>query len=274
MHTLSRTSSPIISLAVAAVLLLSGGAAVALPPLPTYTCLKAHTRPVIDGRLEEAIWAFTPEMRLVDCTTGAAPRQTTKIKLLWDNNYLYVGGLVYEVDIQDPNRKHGDIVFEEACFEVYLAHPMGLPTDDSQPWRYLEVDVSPKGYIFSNRVTNHVSRFSPSSVSRKWEGEDYYPPDLRAATRIIGTVNDSSDTDCGWWFEMQIPLTGPPRGWPPCVREGCLQEIWRFNLYRIRAQGDPEQEVQAWSPTGVEEVHVPRRFGHLRFADYPYWPWP
>ena len=249
-------------------------AAPALPPLPSYTVQTAHTPPVIDGKLDEPIWAFTPEFKLVDCATGAPSHELTRVKMVWHGAYLYLGALVYEKDLQDHSQRHGDLVFSESCLEIYLEAPASLPTQEA-PWRYLEIDVSPTGVMYDARVTNWRLRHPDPAVKYPFEGDDsYYPPDLKVATRVIGTLNDNRDQDKGWWVEMQIPLTGAPRGWPPCLLEGNNRQQWRFNVYRVHNWTKPDQELQAFSPTGILGFHVAPRFAYLRFADMPYWPFP
>ena len=96
----------------------------------------------------------------------------------------------------------------------------------------------------------------PISVDATWD-----PPDLLCASRITGTLNDNSDRDAGWTLEVQIPLNGPPGGRTPQIGE-----VWRLNLYRIHGCGDPDREFQSWSVVGVDDFHVPQRFGYLRFV--------
>jgi hypothetical protein len=65
----------------------------------------------------------------------------------------------------------------------------------------------------------------------------------------------------GWTVEIAVPLheLAPRREVEPGVE-------WRFNAYRIdrSPRGD---ELQAFSPIGRPDFHVPERFARMVFAD-------
>jgi hypothetical protein len=250
-----------------------GAAAPVLPPLPTYNCLEALERPVINGRLNDPIWEEAPEIHLVDCVTGAPAKQATVFRMVWHDNYLYVAARAAETDIQDHNLKRNDLVFGEQCLEVYLVSPIGMAAYDGDAWNYLETDVSPTGVMWNGRIQHSRPNFPQPGQSYSFASDDtYQPADLIARTTMRGTLNNSADTDRGWRLEMQIPLAGPPWGCAPDYGE-----LWRINLYRVHNMAKPDQELQAWSPTGITGFHVPQRFGYLHFVKYPerptIWPW-
>jgi hypothetical protein len=264
---------------VASLLLLLGAVATAgsaappvLPPVPTYECIEALELPVINGRLNDPIWEQAPPIRLVDCATGGKPAQATEVRMVWHGDYLYLAARVAETNIQDHNRHHNDQVFNEQCLELYLAAPLGVPSHDGGTWHYLEADVSPTGVIWSGRIATSIPLFPAPDIRYKFITDGTYEPsDLIARTTARGKINNSAGGDQGWRLEMQVPLSGPQWGCSPAPGE-----LWPMNVYRVHNLGQPDQELQAWSPTGYNGFHIPQRFGFIKFEGPPEWPsiWP
>jgi Carbohydrate family 9 binding domain-like len=75
-------------------LCLLAGIAHAQPPPKRYTCRRASSAIRIDGRLDDAAWRRAPwTARFVDIQGARQPRPRfrTRVKMLWDDAYLYVG---------------------------------------------------------------------------------------------------------------------------------------------------------------------------------------
>ena len=233
-----------------------------LPDLPTYDCHQVDQPPTLDGSIDDPCWKDIPEIRLVRCIGGGRTDQPTSVKVIWHGDYLYTAWRVQEFDIQDHNQNRDDAVYGEACVEHFLQAPAGLPAQEGDPHRYCEADISPTGVIWDGRVVNPLP-FPPDPESRLRLSVDqgWDAPDIKCASILNGTVNDSTDQDFGWTMEVQIPLNGPPGGKTPEIGE-----VWRMNLYRIHGWTKPDQELQAWSVVGVGNFHVPQRFGKLRFV--------
>ncbi len=78
-----------------------GPGAVHKKPPPVSSVLKTETAPVIDGVLDEAVWAGAPvidSFRQVDPIEGADPSQRTEVRLLYDEDYFYVGVHCFDDD--------------------------------------------------------------------------------------------------------------------------------------------------------------------------------
>ena len=82
---------------------------------------------------------------------------------------------------------------------------------------------------------------------------------LRTAVRVDGVLN-GGPVSRGWDVEIAIPMRQLAPHPPPAPGVE-----WRFNAYRIdrSARGD---ELQAFSPIGRPDFHVPDRFGLLEFT--------
>lgn len=254
-----------------AVLLLLSGAGIgsaekAMPPTPpVYECIRALEKPVIDGDLSDPIWEEAQEVRLLDAATGAAPKQATVARVIWDDDYLYAAARVCETDILDHNTKRQDLVFMEQAFELYLMAPLGMPTENGTPWRYLEVDVSPKGVVWLGRQTNWRSRIKQEGGGYDFfSDESYDSPDLQIKTSIAGEVNNPQVVSKGWRVEMRIPWGAVPWAGRPVPGE-----MWPMNLNRVRNMGKPDQEFTTWATLGTTNFHAPWRFGLLKFVGAP-----
>ena len=69
--------------------------------------LAARHQLAIDGDLDKAVWATAPwskpfgEIRGADAPAGTAPPAecTTRMKMLWDDTYLYVGAIIEMMEL-------------------------------------------------------------------------------------------------------------------------------------------------------------------------------
>jgi hypothetical protein len=59
--------------------------------LPKYDCVWAAEPIRIDACLDEPVWNKAQEVELLLTDTEEKPDNPTKVKLLWNNNYLYIG---------------------------------------------------------------------------------------------------------------------------------------------------------------------------------------
>jgi hypothetical protein len=272
MHIRSVVLMASLLLLLGAVVTAGSAAPPVLPPVPTYECIEALELPVINGRLNDPIWEQAPSLRLVDCATGSEPTQATEVRMVWHGDYLYLAARVAETNLQDHNRQRNDQVFNEQCLELYLGAPLGVPSQDGGTWHYLETDVSPTGVLWTGRIANSIPLIPAPGKQYDMVGDtSYQPADLIARTTVAGKINDNAGLDKGWRVELQIPLSGPQGGCSPAPGE-----LWPMNLYRVHNLGQPDQELQAWSPTGYPWFHYPQRFGRLKFVGPPEWPslWP
>jgi hypothetical protein len=87
---------------------------------------------------------------------------------------------------------------------------------------------------------------------------------FQLATRMNGTLNDSSDKDRGWTLEVAIPWEnfGDLAARPKAGTE------WRVNLVRWDGTA-PARRLSIWSDSALElaSPHNPARFGRLKFID-------
>jgi hypothetical protein len=202
--------------------------------------------------------------------------------MLWDDEHLYVAAEMEESNVRATQAQHDSTVYFENDFEVFID-----PEADSCD--YFEIEINARNTVF-DLMLNRPYR-EGGKAQRAWNAVG-----LRSAVSIDGTLNDASDRDRGWSVEMAIPWralvpTGdgkaPPettsaseprdmnRSWLPgqAPRPG---DVWRINLARVQwpehiALGSwalsKQADNWAWSPHGEVNMHIPERWGCVRFID-------
>jgi hypothetical protein len=220
------------------------------PAPPRYRCARAAQPFEIDGDLTKPAWAGAAEVALVRAVDGGPPRQATTLRLLWDDQHLYAGFRVADDDIRATHTRRDAPLWEEEVVELFL-----------DPWRarhlYVEIEVSPANVVFDALIVN---RARDGELARDLDAlRAWHCRGLRTAARVDGVLN-GGPVSRGWDVEIAIPMRQLAPQPPPA-----LGGEWRFNAYRVdrSSRGD---ELQAFSPTGRPDFHVPERFGLLEFT--------
>jgi hypothetical protein len=216
------------------------------PEVPTYTVPKTATAPKIDGKLDDAVWAKAPEVRLTTSFDGQPTQKKTLLKMLYDDSFLYVSFFAEDADAWGTFRKKDDPIYTEDAVEVFIDANADGAT-------YNEMQVSPHNVNFD---ASFVARRSDLAEAVKWESE------MKTAVFVKGTLDDDKDDEY-WTAEMMIPLKNlntVPR-LPP--QKG---DVWKFNAYRLEhIVRQKNVEGQSFSPLFVGDFHALPRFAKLVF---------
>jgi hypothetical protein len=205
----------------------------------------------LDGRLDEGAWRNAQQTEpWGDANTGDAQTPATWAKVLWDEEFLYVGMHADDPDIWSTLTERDGELWNEEVLELYI--------DAQRTGRdYLEFQVNPLGTVFDARFPRHTNRDWPSAAHFDLEG-------LELAVHVDGTVNERADTDRSWTVEMRIPhasLPGMPRV-PPETGDRI-----RMNFYRYERSGEDNRTLYyAWNPVVSGSFHQPDRFGEAVFS--------
>lgn len=215
--------------------------------LPSYTCRRAPSKITIDGVMDDAAWSGAEPISLVLTDSGFAPKQPTAAKMLWDDDYLYVGFHSIDDDIRATLTRRDDDLWTEEVVEIFI-------DADGDERTYAEIEVSP----INNIVDLYILNRGRVRMLREWDCEG-----MITAVTVDGVVNGGAGTSRSWTCEMAIPHVELPTApnIPPKVGD-----VWRANLYRID-RADDGDEYLAWSPTGRVDYHTPSRFGWILFAE-------
>lgn len=194
---------------------------------------------VVDGRLDEPAWQTAASVGpLVDMVTGGPGRGgSTRVRLLWDDQALYLAFAVEDADVwvTDAGRDGYDPTYHEGL-TVHL-------DEGSDEVTYLSFDLVPSGVVSEqfSLVPGAAMDYNPDNRHiglRAWD-----PPGLQAAVAVDGTLErvaswssqQATDTDQGYTAELVLPwsvfrTSSTPwlRSLPP--RPG---DTWRLELARV-----------------------------------------
>lgn len=228
-----------------------------------YECHRAASPVKIDGHLDDPAWRVAPWTdAFVDIVGGDHPRPRfrTRAKVLWDDEYLYIGAELEEPDVWATLTAHDSVVFRDNDFEVFLN-----PTGDGLKYFEFEINARNTGWdLFLPKPYN-----KGGTADNGWE-----MPGYKSAVAMAGTLNDARDRDKGWSLELALP-------WSAFVeRSGKGRpnpgESWRMNFSRVEwrtrvVDGKYEkipglkEDNWVWSPQGVVNMHVPEKWGVVQF---------
>ncbi len=233
-----------------------------------YVAYRATAPLTIDGRLDDGPWRDAPwSETFVDIEGEARPRPRfdTRVKMLWDDAYFYVGADMKEPHLWATLTTHDSVIFRDHDFEIFID-----PNGDNHEYYELEINalgttwdlLLPKPYKDDGKAVNG------------WEIAG-----LKSAVHLDGTLNDGRDIDRGWSVELALPWPAlgelARRASPPV--DG---DQWRVNFSRVEWQLQPphpstgayakipdtKEDNWVWSPQHVINMHRPERWGYVQFS--------
>ena len=251
-----------------------------------YTAYRASGPVVIDGHLNEAAWANAPaSVPFVDLVSGRPVRWDTRVRLMWDDENLYLAYEVEEPRVRGNLTQHNDPLYSENDVEFFLA---GADA-------YYELEINARNTLYEAffiwESAYHSGGFaaSPEFARRQLQGFNgvgfhghprggrlgnfnWRFPGIRSAVQIRGTLNNDADRDRGWTVELALPWRGmawlakaDQRALPP--RNG---DEWRMDFSRFNATKEPPpaKDSGGWalSPHGIWDSHIPECFARVRFS--------
>lgn len=184
------------------VVVLSGG--VLALPLPEktpyrarrhYVCYRRFGALVIDGKLEETAWGAVPWTQPFVDILGydfRKPGLRTRVKLLWDDEYLYVAAELEKPHVQGSFTEHDSLIFRDNDFEVFID-----PDGDNLDYCEFEINALNTAYD----IAFHTP-YEDGELDRGWD-----MPGLRKAVHVDGTLNESSDVDADGRLSWPFPGT-------------------------------------------------------------------
>lgn len=214
------------------------------PPVPEAHVRRAARAPKLDGVLDDEAWKDATPLTLVDSLDGRPTQFRTTVRMVWDDEALYVAFDCEDPDVWGTFRSRDDPLYTQEVVEIFI-------DADGDGRTYDEIEVSPHNVVFD--------AYFPA---RRQGMDTSWDSGLQSAVKVAGTLDDASDRDQGWTVEMRIPfarLHAVPH-LPP--RPG---DRWRFNLYRLELPDRKNAQGQAFSPLFVGDFHAVDRFAWLVF---------
>lgn len=251
--------------------------AVDLPLLPwapaTATCARLAAAPVIDGRPDEPAWSAAPWSEPFTDIRGPLadpPRHQTRVRLGWDDDYLYVGAHLDEPHAWATLTERDAVIYHDNDFEVFI-------DPDGDNHLYGELEINALGTVWDLLLMRPYHDGGPAIDAWDIAG-------LKSAVHVDGTLNDPGDVDRGWSVEIAVPwrVLAPLAGGRSCPP--LPGDVWRLNFSRVQwraeisdgayrkisdeATGRPLPEDNwVWSPQGVIAMHCPEMWGEVVFDD-------
>lgn len=238
-----------------------------LPKHPKgYVCVKARQKLTLDGNLEDAAWKDAPWTDdFVDIEGGAKPRprHRTRVKMLWDDEYFYIGADIQEPHVWATLTQHDSVIFQDDDFEVFI-------DPDGDNHQYYEYEINAFGTDWDLRLVKPYRDGGPAL--NEWE-----IPGLKKAVKVNGTINDPFDNDAGWTVELAIPWKVLAE-FAKCASPPQPGDQWRVNFSRVdwdmgilngkyvKIPDRPEYNW-VWSPQGVIDMHRPEMWGYVQFEE-------
>lgn len=233
-----------------------------------YIICKTSKELVIDGLADESAWQQAKfSDKFIDIEGIKQPKYYTRMKMLWDDQYLYVYAELQEPHIWADIEKRDAIIYYNNDFEVFID-----PSSSAQ--NYGEIEINALNTVW-DLYLNKAYRVG-GSANFNWNLDK-----LQSAVKIYGSINNPNDIDSLWTVEMAIPmkpllrLKNKPRTIP---KEG---EQWRMNFSRVewdfsvqkgtygrkKIEGNYLPEYNwVWSNQNVINMHEPEKWGYVQFT--------
>jgi len=239
---------------------------------PVYICRRAVKPFVLDGRLDKEFWAeadFTEPFVDIEGPGKPSVRFPTQVKMLWDDNNLYIGAILEGNEIWAAETERDAIIFNDNDFEIFID-----PDSDTQ--QYYEFEMNALNTIWDLFLTKPYR-----DMGKPLNCFDIH--ELRTAVYIEGTINSPDAASRFWSVEVVIPFTSICE----CAAENrppVNGEYYRMNFSRVQwlvdvkngkfqkrmnsHTGEPLPEDNwVWAPTGVINIHYPELWAFVFFSD-------
>ncbi len=214
-----------------------------------FECRWTSQPPLIDGRGDDAMWQAATSINSFAqpwLKEAPAPKEGTRVKLLWDREWLYFYAEMSDADVSADVFEHDGPIWENDAIELFFrpspAHP-----------GYFEFEVNPAGAVLDAFFPDAERWRDPKQISR---GRFH----LEAKVTVNGTLNVHEDHDTGWTVEGRIPWSDfNPAGGRPLPGE-----LWLVNLARVNGRG-VAGELSSMAPLREPGFHRTGEYAQLCF---------
>ncbi len=247
----------------------------------------------VDGKLDEVSWRHAHRSpRFVDLIHGQQTIHDTRVSVLWNDEFLYLGYWIEEPFVQAKFTERDAPIYYDNDVEFFVA---GADA-------YYEFEINAHGTVYEGLFiwqdnfessgfaklpefdqTKSQTKFQPFNGvglknhprGQRWAYLKWDFPGAQFAVQIDGTLNDSSDRDRGWTVELAFPwkgmksfMLGDQRALPPRPGDVWRMDFSRFNQYR---EAVPAKDSGGWalSSHGVWDSHIPEVFPFVTFSANP-----
>ncbi len=242
-----------------------------------YVCFRSSSPLTIDGLINESDWHNVPWSDYFTDIEGSLkpePAYKTRVKLLWDNNFLYLAAELEDPHIWANLTERESVIFNDNDFEIFI-------DPDGDTHHYVEYEMN----ALNTQWDLMLLKPYRDAVKQNVAIDNWNFNGIKSAVHVDGTINSPEDTDKGWTLEVAIPFdaltelsaTGklPVQGeqyridfsrveWLVDVIDGKYKK--RTHLVEGKEKPLPENNW-VWSPQGVIAMHQPETWGFLQFSE-------
>ena len=216
---------------------------------PRYEARRAVGRSVVDGKLSDPGWNAVPSVELLFPWSGqTGAKQKTKVRVLWDEQALYIGYECEDADVVAHFDKRDDPTYRDDAVEFFVN-----PKPEQEFYYGLEMNA--RGTLYDYFYAY------PKLLLKRLDFRG-----VQLATHVDGTLNQTGDKDRGWTLEVAIPWANfEELGTAAAPKAGTA---WTVNFNRWDGV-EPARRLSVWSDSGTlrPSPHNPKRFGQLVFRD-------
>ncbi len=241
-------------------------------PPQNYVCYRATGEMEIDGVLNEEDWNnadWTATFVDIEGDKQPLPYHDTRVKMLWDDQYLYIAARLEEPHLWATLTERESIIFYDNDFEVFM-------DPDGDTHNYYEFEVNALGTEWDLLLTKPY-RFGGMALS-SWNFAG-----IKCGIHLQGTLNDPSDIDTCWTVELALPWNSLQETYTKNLKPETGDQ-WRINFSRVHWRLDvvdgkysktidpktgrsfPEHNW-VWSPQHIVNMHKPEYWGYVQFSD-------
>lgn len=235
-----------------------------------YVCQQIDTGLVqVDGRSAEAVWekaAWSRSFVDIEGPHMSDPYHDTKVKMLWDDENLYVFSQLAENHLVATLKNHDDIIYRDNDFEIFVDL-------DGDTHNYCEVEVNLYNTILDLFMAAPYRNGGPLVMDWSCLG-------IETAVAYEGTLNDPSDEDQGWTVEMSLPWWSLGMRYKPnlpdpgdVIHVNFSRVQWDYEamdgVYVKKTAADGKRLPEhnwVWSEQGKINMHMPEMWGHVFLA--------
>jgi len=189
------------------------------PTFPTAGAVKVATAPLIDGRLDDAVWQGVPastDFRQREPQEGAAASEPTAVRIIYTSTHLYIAAELTDsapLEIRASELRRDNTLESDDTFSVLL--DTYLDRRNAFVFR-----VNPRGTRFDALVRNEA-RFYYADWDEQW-------------------IAAAAITETGWAVEMAIPFK--------TLRfSGATDQTWGLNFERVIKRRNESAVWAGWS---------------------------
>jgi glucose/arabinose dehydrogenase/mono/diheme cytochrome c family protein len=216
-------------------------------------CRWTPTPPVIDGRLNDAVWG---QADVVDNFQAAwlpagqrTPPTGTKVRLLWDREFLYFAAEMEDADLFATVTENDGALWTGDVFELFLKPAADRPG-------YYEFEFNPN----NARLDMFLPARDSGGYRRHARDRAFH---IETAVRLRGTLNQRDDKDRGWTVEGRMPWSDfQPTGGRPSPGDVWLHAMCRYD-YSV---GFKEPALSSNAPLTKPSFHRYEDYAPLTFV--------